>query len=59
VRATVARGPLIVGPGPLFAAGPLVAEAYRAPRTASGQPDLRGVWTNATLGASVNIEAKR
>jgi len=25
------------------------AQAYRAPRTASGQPDLQGVWTNASL----------
>ena len=25
------------------------AEGYRAPRTASGQPDLQGVWTNASL----------
>ena len=25
------------------------AEAYRAPRTASGQPDLQGLWTNASL----------
>jgi hypothetical protein len=23
--------------------------AYRAPRTAAGQPDLQGVWTNATI----------
>jgi len=25
------------------------AEAYRAPRTASGHPDLQGIWTNASL----------
>jgi len=32
--------------GPALAAG---AVAYKAPRTASGQPDLQGVWTNATI----------
>ncbi|MFL5294896.1 MAG: hypothetical protein ACJ798_00810 [Phenylobacterium sp.] len=25
------------------------AAAYKAPRTAAGQPDLQGVWTNATI----------
>jgi hypothetical protein len=25
------------------------AQAYKAPRTAQGQPDLQGTWTNATL----------
>jgi len=36
----------------LFAivAGALVsAQTYKAPRTPDGQPDLQGVWTNATL----------
>ena len=26
-----------------------VAQIYRAPRTATGQPDLEGIWTNASL----------
>src|ERR1700681_3836471 len=25
------------------------AKAWRAPRTAGGQPELQGIWTNATL----------
>ena len=25
------------------------ADTYRAPRTADGDPDLQGTWTNATL----------
>src|SRR6185437_14288854 len=36
--------------GALAAAPALGAEpAYKAPRTAFGQPDLQGVWTNATI----------
>jgi hypothetical protein len=35
----------------VLAAGPALAQpgAYHAPRTAYGQPDLQGVWTNATI----------
>ena len=28
---------------------PAWAQTYKAPRTALGQPDLQGVWTNATI----------
>lgn len=28
---------------------PVLAQTYRAPRTADGRPDLQGVWTNETL----------
>jgi hypothetical protein len=28
---------------------PAAAQGYKAPRTAHGQPDLQGVWTNATI----------
>ena len=31
------------------AAGALAAQPYRAPRTAAGQPDLQGFWTNPWL----------
>ena len=30
-------------------APPASAQTYKAPRTALGQPDLQGVWTNATI----------
>ena len=30
-------------------AAPAFAQGYKAPRTAYGQPDLQGVWTNATI----------
>jgi len=33
----------------LILAGAAGAGPYRAPRTASGQPDLQGLWTNASL----------
>jgi hypothetical protein len=39
-------------PALAFAATPPAAKAaaaYKAPRTALGQPDLQGVWTNATI----------
>ncbi len=28
---------------------PVAAQTYKAPRTALGQPDLQGLWTNATI----------
>jgi hypothetical protein len=34
---------------PAWAQGPQKPAAYHAPRTAAGQPDLQGVWTNATI----------
>jgi hypothetical protein len=34
---------------PAAAAAPAPAGAYHAPRTAFGQPDLQGAWTNATI----------
>jgi len=30
-------------------AAPALAQGYKAPRTALGQPDLQGVWSNATI----------
>ena len=33
----------------LLMAAPAAAQTYKAPRTALGQPDLQGVWTNATI----------
>src|SRR4030095_6665555 len=33
----------------LFVCLPAAAANYKAPRTSDGQPDLQGVWTNATL----------
>jgi hypothetical protein len=33
----------------LILAGAAVAAPYRAPRTPDGQPDLQGLWTNASL----------
>ena len=30
-------------------AAPAPAQTYKAPRTAFGQPDLQGVWSNATI----------
>ena len=39
---------LAVGAGSPTQAGP-AAQAYRAPRTAEGAPDLQGVWTNTAL----------
>ena len=33
----------------LLAAPALAAPAYHAPRTVGGQPDLQGIWTNASL----------
>ena len=30
-------------------AAPALAQSYKAPRTPLGQPDLQGVWTNATI----------
>ena len=33
----------------LLAAGAAQAAPYRAPRTASGAPDLQGIWTNSAL----------
>src|SRR5205823_1413404 len=32
-----------------LASGPAGAQGYKVPRTASGQPDLQGQWTNASL----------
>jgi hypothetical protein len=40
----------------LIAAMPALAQAYRAPRTANGQPDLQGIWQAQTT-ASYDIEA--
>ena len=33
----------------LGAAAPALAQTYHAPRNAFGQPDLEGIWTNATI----------
>ena len=33
----------------LLACSPAAAQTYKAPRTAFGQPDLQGTWTNAAL----------
>ena len=35
----------------VFAAGPLLAQTYRAPRTADGQPDLQGAWEAQTTAS--------
>jgi hypothetical protein len=32
-----------------FFCGPAEAQGYKVPRTASGRPDLQGLWTNASL----------
>jgi hypothetical protein len=41
---------LIVGTALTLApAGAFAADAYKTPRTASGQPDIGGYWSNATL----------
>ena len=40
--------PLAVAMAALLAC-PAAAQSYRAPRTPLGQPDLQGVWTNATI----------
>jgi hypothetical protein len=39
--------PAALAQGPAKTAG--AAAAYKAPRTALGQPDLQGIWTNATI----------
>jgi hypothetical protein len=41
--------PALAQPGDKPAAKPAQTQAYHAPRNAFGQPDLEGVWTNATL----------
>src|ERR1700687_3405960 len=33
----------------LFAAGPIVPKKWTAPSTPDGQPDLQGIWSNATI----------
>jgi hypothetical protein len=48
---------MLLGASALAAAPPVLAQApkpattaaYKAPRTAFGQPDLQGLWTNATI----------
>jgi hypothetical protein len=41
--------PMVVIAAALSLAGAACAQAYKAPRNAFGQPDLSGVWTNASL----------
>ena len=45
LAAALAVQPALAQPG----AKPAQSAAYQAPRNAFGQPDLEGVWTNATL----------
>jgi hypothetical protein len=40
---------LVVGTGVVLAGGDAEARPYRAPRMASGAPDLEGLWTNTSL----------
>ena len=49
IRATIfaASAVALALAAPAYAQGP--AGAYHAPRNALGQPDLQGVWTNATI----------
>ncbi|MBI1360838.1 MAG: hypothetical protein GC155_11225 [Alphaproteobacteria bacterium] len=41
--------PLAAGQTPGLAPQPVTSEAYTAPRTSSGQPDLEGIWTQNFL----------
>jgi hypothetical protein len=43
----LALAPAALAQAPARTAG--AAAAYKAPRTALGQPDLQGIWTNATI----------
>jgi hypothetical protein len=47
--ALLAAAPALAQPGAKPAAGTAPSQAYHAPKNAFGQPDLEGVWTNATL----------
>ncbi|HEV2530561.1 hypothetical protein [Phenylobacterium sp.] len=44
-----AAAPAVAQPGVAQSSATRTAQAYHAPKNAFGQPDLEGVWTNATL----------
>jgi hypothetical protein len=49
ISPSIAIHALALAGAALFASSATLAAAYKAPRTADGQPDLQGIWTNATL----------
>ncbi len=50
IRTTISRKAVLgLSAAVLAMAGAATAQTYHAPRTAYGQPDLQGNWTNATI----------